>query len=336
MAKMLPVQLTESIIKNTVPSMRYKDGEDFKAWQSAAYDKLYELLGMDKFEKCEPDLNIEYTKEGEKYTEIRFSFQSEKDYRVPCHLCIPNGAKTPVPLVICLQGHSKGMHISLGRIKYPGDEKSINGGDRDFVNGIAAQGYAALAIEQRNFGECGGDETGPQCHISSMANLLIGRTTIGERVWDIERAIDVIESDFKQIDAKKIMCMGNSGGGTATYYAACMEKRIIAAMPSCAVCSYDDSIVPIRHCTCNFIPHIREYFDMCDLAGLIFPRILVTVNGKDDDIFPKFSADKTTEFIKRLYAAQGAGENFTNVMGGAGHRFYAEDAWKAMNKIIRM
>ena len=31
--------------------------------------------------------------------------------------------------------------------------------------------------------------------------------------------------ELYEIDINKIGCMGNSGGGTATYYAACMEER---------------------------------------------------------------------------------------------------------------
>ncbi|UKI37697.1 MAG: hypothetical protein L6V93_06210 [Clostridiales bacterium] len=63
------------------------------------------------------------------------------------------------------------MHISLGKIKYDGDEKLLYGGDRDFAVRAVKEGYTALCIEQRGFGECGGDEHGPQCHISTMANL---------------------------------------------------------------------------------------------------------------------------------------------------------------------
>ena len=113
---------------------------------------------------------------------------------------MPNGAVVPLPVVICLQGHSTGMHISLARAKFPGDENSINGGDRDFAIGAIKKGFCALTIEQRAMGECGSAENGsPACHVSTMANLLIGRTTIGERVWDIMRAIDVLKSIFRKL-----------------------------------------------------------------------------------------------------------------------------------------
>ena len=58
------------------------------------------------------------------------------------------------------------------------------------------------------------------------------------------------------------MLMGNSGGGTATVYTAAIDERISIAVPSCAVCTYKHSIAAMRHCVCNFVPNIADYFDM--------------------------------------------------------------------------
>lgn len=327
-----PHNKIKELYKNITPAMRYKDG-DFTQWQKDAKAKLSELLGMDKFEKCDPITEIEYEKETELYKEIRFNFQSEEGYFVPCHFLVPKNASLPAPLMICLQGHSKGMHISLGRPKFEGDEITVSGGDRDFAVQSVKQGLCVLTVEMRDMGECGGTPEGPQCHVPTMANLLIGRTTIGERVWDVMRAIDVLENEFSDyIDKSKIMCMGNSGGGTATFYSASLEERIKVAVPSCSVCSYDASIVAMPHCVCNFIPNIRKYFDMSDLGGLIAPRSLVMVNGQEDGIFPIDSAKETFSHIKELYSHIGCEDNANMVIGEAGHRFYAEKSWKIILK----
>ena len=118
------------LIKKINPEMSYKN-ENAMEWQAKAREKLYSLLGLENFKKVASDIEIEYDTENDIATEIKFTFQSEDGYRIPCNLMLPKGIDTP-PLVICLQGHSKGMHISLGRPKYEGDEKSISG-DRDFV-----------------------------------------------------------------------------------------------------------------------------------------------------------------------------------------------------------
>lgn len=329
-----PLEHNLQIMRSRVPSMRYKDGEDYAEWKKNALQKLRELTGIDTFVKCDDQFTIEWDKTTEEYREIRFTLQSEEGYVFPSVLRVPLNLEGKVPVVICLQGHSTGFHISLGKPIYPNDVNSISGGDRDFAVRIVREGYAALAIEQRNFGECGGaGEKGPDCYVSTMTALLLGRTTIAERVWDISRAIDAVEKYFDFLDADRVYCMGNSGGGTATFYAACLDERIKMAMPSCAVCTYYDSIASMNHCSCNFIPYIANYFDMGDLAGLIAPRKLVIVNGAEDVIFPKHGVDETFEIVKKMYKAAGAEGSCALVTGSEGHRFYADDAWPVFKKL---
>ena len=332
-----PLLVNHAYVSGIKPSMRYDGSEDFEVWQARAKEKLSELLGM-KYLKRPENLNfkIEYQRVCEDYTECRFTIMSEENYGFPCVLRYPNNAVGRIPLMICLQGHSTGFHISQGIPKFPGDEDSINGGDRDFLTYPIAEGFAALAIEQRNFGECGGDAvTGePQCIVSTMSALLYGRTTIAERIHDVDCAIDAVLENFNFIDKDSIMLMGNSGGGTATFYAACMLDKISLAMPSCSVCTYKDSIAAMYHCTCNFIPGIANYFDMGDIAGIIAPRKLIVVNGKDDPIFPDVGVKESYAIIEKLYKSAGAPDNCALVTGDGGHRFYAKPAYAKLKDML--
>ena len=327
-----PVVNTLNHMRAITPDLRYTGG-DFVKWQEDAGKKLMELLGISKPEKCDDDLLIEYDKETDNWREIRFTFQSEKGYYIPGYFLIPKGADKPLPTVICLQGHTSGMHISIGRPIYACDPEDIAGGDRDFAVSVIKRGMCALVIEQRGMGECGGDKENPTCHVHTMANLLIGRTTIGERVWDISRAIDVMIKNFPQADKDNIICLGNSGGGTATFYAACIDKRIKTAIPSCCFASYDDSIAAMHHCTCNFIPGIRNHFDMGDLGGLIAPRNLIIVSGRNDKIFPVESAKEQYKITESLYVHTNG--ICRHIIGDEGHRFYCEAAWRAYDEIAK-
>ena len=159
-----------------------------------------------------------------------------------------------------------------------------------------------------------------------MVALLLGRTFIGERVWDVSRAIDALEA-FPEIDTDKVAVMGNSGGGTCSFYAACYDERIKIAMPSCSVCTYRDSIAAMRHCDCNYIPGIARYFDMGDLAVLIAPRPFIIVAGIEDAIFPIAGVNETFDTVQRIYKKAGAENNCRLIVGDGGHRFYADPAW---------
>ena len=335
--KMLPWMYNHEIIKSINPTLRYDGTMPFELWQNDARAKLAELLGMSNLRPAKDrKFNIEYKHDEDGYSEYRFTLESEEGYAFPCVMRVPSGISGKLPVMICLQGHSTGMHISLGKAIFQRDADLIAGGDRDFVVRAVKEGFVAVAVEQRNFGECGGHpEKGvPMCHVSSMNNLLIGRTTIGERVLDVSCVIDELIANFDFIDEENICLMGNSGGGTATFYAACLEPRISLAMPSCAVCTYKHSIAAMEHCVCNFIPGVADYFDMGDLAGLIAPRPLIVVNGKDDPIFPKDGVEESYEIIKRMYDAAGASDKCRLVTGDGGHRFYADISWPVVKELM--
>ena len=294
--------------------------------------KFLELVGSMP-EKVMPDVCVEYEKDMGDYTEKRFTYATEKYSRVPCHLWIPKDEKEKHSVIICVQGHSSGMHISMGRVKYEGDEEIISGGDHDFAIQAIKEGYAALVIEQRGMGERKTDKmtTKTTCEYPSLSALLIGRTMVGERIWDISRAIDAL-SFFEELDTERIGIMGNSGGGTCAFYAACFDERIKIVMPSCSVCTYKDSIGAMYHCVCNYIPNAALHFDMGDLSALIAPRPIVVVCGSKDKIFPIHGVKETYNIIQKIYKKAGAIDNCSLVIGEGGHRFYANSSWDVLRK----
>ena len=324
------------------PQLRYNPSEDFSLWQKKAREKLGELLGG-PFAKPKEDLFvINNTKERDGFAFTYFSFQSEEGYIVPACLVRSKDTEGKTPLCLCLQGHSSGMHVSLGEQHYERDAVSLV--HSNFAIQAAKNGMTAIVIEQRYMGTRGfPGRPLPACNActgyddanQAMSALLIGRTAIGERVWDAMATLDIAEKYFSDLYNKdKIMCIGNSGGGTATYYTACMDERVSLAVPSCGVCEYEDSIMSINHCPCNFVPNVRKYFRMGDLAGLIAPRNLAIVCGDVDDIFPLFGVEKSFSYAKSVYESIGKQDNCRLIVGKGGHRFYPDDAWPVIRQFI--
>ena len=309
--------------------------EGLADWQKKASEKLCQLLCLPRA-VCEREFTVEFTEKHEAFTEIRFVFQSEEGEFVPCHIWLPeNTADEKPPVMICLQGHSTGMHISMGRARFEGDEETANDGDRDFMKHCIKRGMAAVCLEQRCFGERGGNPN-PDCYVASMTALLSGRTLLGGRVWDIMKLIDVLGEHFSdKVDVNKVYCMGNSGGGTATFYSAALDKRIKAAIPSCAFATFSGSIGAMYHCACNYVPGISKYFDMAEIAGLIAPRPLVIVSGNEDKIFPLPTAEHEFSRLEELYYRNSAFPgNCVHVKGDGGHRFYEEPAYEEFMRLI--
>ena len=313
------------------PSLAYDGSVPFLDWQRMAKEKLTELLGL-PFERCAPDAEIEYERDFDAYREYRFTVQTEPGYYVPCHLLIPKIDGEKIPLTVCLSGHGSGMHIALGSVKNKADEETLaEWPHRAMAPRALREHRAALVVEARCFGESSVNGYGTSCTETAKIAILAGRTIIGERVWDVMRILDFLLEKFCVLDAQDIVCTGNSGGGTATFYLACLDERITCAAPSCSVCNYEASIAAMPHCMCNHIPSIRKYFEMADLAGLIAPRRVVIAAGKEDAIFPMEGTQKTFDRICALYAAAGAPDACTLVWGDGGHYNYADLLWEKIN-----
>lgn len=319
------------------PLMAFDSSRPFAEQKQQITAKLTELLG-DRPTAVPLNPVVEYEKVYDTFTERRIVFDVEPAMQAVCLLCIPRLGKKRYPLVICLTGHSTGMHISMGRPLYDRDDTNIS------HSNIAVQalerGYAALCLEQRGFGErrtgyvwSTDDNGAPRCHSTAMNSLLMGRTLIGERCWDISRAIDLALT-YEEIDGDRIVCTGNSGGGTATYYAACMDERIRVAMPSCSVCTFRSSITAMRHCECNYIPGIAKYMDMGDMAAAIAPRKLIVINGDEDPIFPMQGVQEAFDTIRTIYRAAGVPQNCMLTTGHGGHQYYKRNAWEAFDRIV--
>ena len=229
------------------------------------------------------------------------------------------------------------MHNSIAVARDNNKKKIKVEGDRDFGLGCMRRGIAALCIEQRSFGERREQDqkavSSHGCHDAAMQALLVGRTLLGERVFDVDRGIDYLQ-ERGDVNLKNLGVMGNSGGGTISVFSAALLPRLSLAMPSCYFCTFADSIGSIYHCSDNYIPGILKVAEMSDIMGLFAPRPVVIVAGKDDSIFPIAAVKKCFKKLKAIYKAVGAEQNCKLVIGQGGHRFYAEQGWKAMKKFL--
>ncbi len=320
------------------PALRYQGG-DVKAWQRKLRRKLRELVGV--MPEKRPPLRVRslWRREDRLGSIEKIVFTSEPAADVPAYVCLPRNAQPPYPFFICLQGHSTGMHNSIAVDRETERRRIEIQGDRDFGLGCVRRGVAALCLEQRSFGERREQmqkAVSPHgCHDATMHALMLGRTLIGERVFDVDRGLDYLETR-DDVDFKRLGVMGNSGGGTISLFAAALLPRIRFAMPSCYFCTFRDSIMSIYHCADNYVPGLLLSAEMADVMGLFAPRPVVIVAGKTDPIFPLAGVRRAFRQLKRIYQAAGAEKRCHLVVGQGGHRFYAREAWPKMLKELEL
>ncbi len=331
-----PTENHAYLMSQIKPSMQY-DGGDLRSWQTGLRRKLRQLVGDLPRERCDLRPRRLWRRDHPLGTIEKLVFTSEPFADVPAYLCLPKNAAPPYPFMICLQGHSTGMHNSIAVQRDDNAKPHQVEGDRDFGLGCMQRGIAALCIEQRAFGERREQKqaqiSNQGCHDATMHALMLGRTMIGERVYDVDRGIDYLNSR-DDVDMKRIGVMGNSGGGTISLFSAALLPRLAFAMPSCYFCTFRDSIMAIYHCADNYLPGLFKVAEMADVMGLFAPKPVVIVAGRDDPIFPIQATRKAFRSLQRIYKAAGASGRCHLVVGDGGHRFYAEDAWPVMMKEI--
>ncbi len=337
-------------------AFRAMDKEELSAWQTAFRPKLREALGLDNMASdlsgYVPKAERLETSDLGSHVRERWYLWVEPTVPLPFYLLLPKGM-TPdagradgnpigndrgskLPLILVPHGHNH-PHIYVGISRDEEEEAHMLEGERDIARQAAAEeGYVVIAPTARAFGETRTAEDIQadkmhSCRDQLVHDLLVGRTPIGERVWDTSRLIDWALSNLA-VDERRIAITGNSGGGTISLFAAACDTRIALSMPGCYFCTFAGSIGTIRHCECNYVPGMLRMGEMYDVAGLIAPRPFCAIAGRDDPIFPiehvRFAYDR----LKAIYAVAGAEDRCALSIGEGGHRFYKTPAWSFVRR----
>ena len=102
------------------------------------------------------------------------------------------------------------------------------------------------------------------------------RSLMGERLWDVMRCVDYLES-LPHVDRSRIGCGGLSLGGEMSMWLGAMDERISAVASSGFLTKMDH--MEQNHCMCWKFPGLRELADFADIYSLIAPRPLLCQNG---------------------------------------------------------
>jgi dienelactone hydrolase len=316
-----PLQLT----------FKAKDKKSAEAWQKKLHAKVTELLGGFPTELRPLNPQTLEVREFPGYRRERFVYHTRPGLMALAYLLTPNETKRPLSTVICIPGHGRGVDDLVGIDEQGRDrtDKEAAGYEHDFAIQVVEHGMAAVAIEPLGFG-CRRDPVNAKKGLGQKAcdpvageALLLGQTLLSWRIWDVMRTIDWIETR-PELDAKKIGCMGPSGGGTATLFSTAMEPRIKVAMVSSYLNTFRDSIFSMNHCTDNYVPGILNWAEMYDVAGLIAPRPLFAESGERDTIFPIAASRASFAKVKAMYEVFGAGDVVEHEVFDGPHSFWGK------------
>ncbi len=307
-----PVVFTRDLYAAAPRRLRFKAGGQREAaeWQKSLRAKVTELVGGFPTSRGPLRPITLETRSFPGYSREKIVFDSQPGVSVLAYLLLPEKAQRPAAVMICVPGHGRGVDDIVGIDENGRDRTDKAGYQHDFAIQVAEAGIAAVAIEPMGFG-CRRDPLNARqglgrkaCDPVAGGALLVGHTMIGWRVWDVMRTIDYIATR-PELDAKRIGCMGISGGGTVTVFSSALEPRIQVALVSGYLNTFRDSIGSLAHCSDNYVPGILNWAEMHDVAGLIAPRPLFVESGEKDNIFPVQASIESFHEVQKIYSVFG-------------------------------
>jgi dienelactone hydrolase len=302
-----------------------------EGWQKSFRSKLTELVGGFPAERNPLTPQTLEVRDFPDFRREKFVIETRPGVMLLGELLTPKqaGAQQPYPVVVCVPGHGRGLDDITG-INLDGQLKTTERNvHRDYALQVVSQGLAAVAIEPMAFGCRRDDRTkkaGPgasACQPTAGAALLLGETMVGWRVWDVMRTIDWIGTR-PELDAKRVGCLGLSGGGTCTLFSSALEPRIKVAYVSGYLNTFRDCIMSMSHCIDNYVPGILQWGEMYDVAALIAPRPLFVESGERDPIFPLKGSLESFAHVQRVYDVFDAKDQTAQEVFPGVHEFWGK------------
>ena len=207
------------------------------------------------------------------YTVEKVYFQSHPGFYVAGNLYRPLGkGNGPFPAILNPHGH-----WNKGRL-----EDAAAGSSAARCINFSRQGMVAFAWDMVGYNDTQfarpDGPPGYQTHrhfANDPTNQLWNISQMGLQTWNSIRALDFLES-LPDVDAKRLACTGESGGGTQTFMLGAVEDRLAAQAP----------IVMVSHtmqggCSCENVAGLRVDYSNMEIAAAAAPRpqILVAATG---------------------------------------------------------
>jgi dienelactone hydrolase len=276
-------------------AFRAENTEDFFKWKKQSREMLRDIMGFSLLEPCCPAFRKTGESRQNGFRRIKGILQTEPEIFMPLYLLVPDGLKEGEkrPCVIAPHGHGAGGKDSVaGVLENPAvrgaAEKYNCACGVDFVK----QGYVVFCPDARGSGERReprqqGSEAekvlSSSCDALNFAAVSLGGSLAGMWTWDLMRLIDFAQS-LPFCDGSRVACCGFSGGGLQTLWLAALDDRVTCAVISGYFHGYRDSILSTNFCGCNFVPHLWQNMDLCDVAALIAPRPFLIESGSRDEL----------------------------------------------------
>ena len=287
--------------------------EQFAAWQAHTRAFFAEVLynGPPPEEVAlAPEMGKEETRES--YTLQEVKFHDRPGHVATGFLARPlKPAAQRLPAVLALHGHDFRAYETFNpkNMYYYGDL-------------LAKKGYIVLALnlEHQDLEHV----PGMRLHFEWPLPKNIPFPYMGQRVWTVQRGIDLLQT-LPEVDPEKLGVVGLSNGGMTALFAGAVDQRLKLTVASGNLIMHHRMWhSTLIHCRCQYLHKLDGVLDYYDIAALIAPRALIIQSGERDPIFPIKSAREAFEFIQKAYTLAGAPDKVIHDVHPGAHVFASE------------
>ena len=248
-------------------SMAYtsRSADQARAWQADVRARLSRLLKIDDLIAQKGDIPLDpktlvHIDRGT-YCVEELEINSTGHRRIRVIVTIPQAINGPVPAVVCIGGHGSNLYSPYApQTTSRGDQRLKSDHIyKGFGTRLATMNYVTISTT-----------------VSQHTVYEKGRLLMGERLWDLMRCVDYLQS-LSQVDSQRIGCAGLSLGGEMAMWLGAMDERMVATI-SAGFLTFMDQMEQ-NHCLCWKFHGLRELVDFADIYSLIAPRPLQCQNG---------------------------------------------------------
>jgi hypothetical protein len=299
---MLPF-VSLSAMASELRSMQYtpRTPEAAIEWQQTVRKELLKLLHMTDLVESRGKILLEprivKTREHDGFVLQNVRIKTTHERSIGVVLARPIDVKGAAPAVVCIHGHGGDRYA-------PFDPEA--GQYKLFGTELVRHGFVVISAD-----------------IGQHEVYEDGRTLMGERLWDLMRCVDYLES-LPEVDSDRIGCAGLSLGGEMAMWLGAMDTRI-AATASAGFLTFMDQMEQ-NHCMCWKFDGLHQLVDFPDIYSLIAPRPLQCQNGRKEPPtqFTPALAQEAMKQVLPIYRDFGAVENAVLEVHDGGHEIALE------------
>ena len=241
-------------------------------------------------------------------------FESQPDHHVTGNLYIPDD-KGPFPAVLLFCGHEMTSKATESYQKTA--ILFVTNGFVVFVVDPVSQGERVQFTDSTGTRILRGSTT-EHTLLNAGANLT-GSGVVATELFDNKRALDYLTSR-SEVDAQRVGCLGNSGGGTQTAYFIAFDDRIKVAAP-CSFISRRERNFELSGAAdgCQHLPgEGAEHLEIGDLLIMFAPKPLLILAGRYDFVDYTGTGETYNE-LKSVYKIYNADDKVSLFTFDDGH-----------------